>query len=74
MPNGDDSVSKPKYEFVESPDDIVISGVACRLPESANMDEFRDHLIKNEDMVTDDSRRYPAGVHSIDFYCAIYLM
>lgn len=69
MPNGDDSVSKPKYEFVESPDDIVISGVACRLPESANMDEFRDHLIKNEDMVTDDSRRYPAGIHGIPKRC-----
>ena len=61
MSNGQDAVSKPKYEFIESPDDIVISGVACRLPESDNMDEFRDHLMKNEDMVTDDSRRYPAG-------------
>lgn len=62
MPNGDDiSVLPNGSGFVEHDDDIVISGVACRLPESNNMDEFREHLLNNEDMVTDDSRRYPAG-------------
>jgi hypothetical protein len=49
------------HPFVESPDDIVIAGVSCRLPESDNMQEFRDHLMNNEDMMTEDDRRYPPG-------------
>ena len=45
----------------ECPDDVVISGVSCRLPESDNMEEFRQNLILGKDMVTDDDRRWPAG-------------
>jgi hypothetical protein len=42
-------------------DDVVISGVSCRLPESDNIEEFRQHLINKDDMVTDDERRWPQG-------------
>ncbi len=46
----------------ESPeDDVVISGISARLPESDNMAEFREHLIGGEDMVTEDDRRWPPG-------------
>ena len=46
---------------VNKPDDVVISGVSGRLPESDNIQEFRDHLMNGDDMVTDDDRRWPPG-------------
>lgn len=41
--------------------DLVISGVSCRLPESENMEEFEQHLLNGEDMVTEDDRRWQPG-------------
>ncbi|KAK3730951.1 hypothetical protein QZH41_008841, partial [Actinostola sp. cb2023] len=49
----------------ENPDDIVIAGLSCRLPESDNIDEFWCHLINNEDMVTEDGRRWKPGLHGL---------
>jgi hypothetical protein len=46
-------------------DDVVISGVSCRLPESDNIEEFRQHLINKDDMVTDDERRWPQGTEFV---------
>lgn len=43
-------------------DDVVISGISCRLPESDNIEEFRQHLINKDDMVTDDERRWSKGI------------
>lgn len=43
-------------------EEVVISGVSCRLPESENVEEFRQHLSNGEDMVTDDDRRWPQGL------------
>ena len=44
-------------------DEVVISGMSCRLPESDNVNEFRDHLMNNDDMVTEDDRRWTPGLH-----------
>ena len=41
--------------------DVVISGVSCRLPESDNMAEYRDNLMNGVDMVTGDDRRWKPG-------------
>ena len=41
--------------------DVVISGISARLPESDNMEEFRQHLMLGEDMVTEDDRRWQPG-------------
>ena len=49
----------PKWEMNE---DIVISGIAGRFPESDNLDEFAAHLYNNDDMVTADDRRWPTGM------------
>ncbi|CAC5370812.1 FASN [Mytilus coruscus] len=46
-------------------DDVVISGISCRLPESDNIEEFRQHLINKDDMVTDDERRWPKGLYGL---------
>ena len=53
-------------------DDVVISGISCRLPESDNMKEFRDHLMNGDDMVTpEDNRRWPPG-KSLEFGSNIF--
>lgn len=42
-------------------DEVVITGLSGRLPESDNIMEFRQHLIDNEDMVTENDRRWDVG-------------
>ena len=42
-------------------EDIVISGISGRFPESDSIDEFAENLYKNVDMITDESRRWPKG-------------
>ncbi|RLU17245.1 hypothetical protein DMN91_011314 [Ooceraea biroi] len=43
-------------------DDIVIAGISGRFPESSNMEEFKENLMKQMDMVNDDERRWPASM------------
>ncbi|XP_013396069.1 fatty acid synthase [Lingula anatina] len=50
---------------METRDDIVISGLSCRLPESENVQEFREHLLNGDDMVTEDDRRWEPGLHGL---------
>lgn len=38
-------------------DDVVISGISGRLPESNSIEEFKQHLFDGVDLVTDDERR-----------------
>ena len=45
----------------ETAAEVVISGIACRLPESDNIAEFRDHLMNGEDMVTENDSRFQPG-------------
>jgi len=45
-------------------EEVVISGLSGRLPESDNIAEFREHLINGDDMITDDDRRWEPGEHS----------
>ena len=55
----------PAKEDGEQRIDIVIAGVSCRLPESDNVEEFWQHLIRGEDMVTEDGRRWPPGMYGL---------
>ncbi|XP_072745100.1 fatty acid synthase-like [Anoplolepis gracilipes] len=45
--------------------EIVITGISGRLPESSNIEEFKENLMKGTDMVTEDERRWTPGVHGI---------
>lgn len=47
------------------PDDIAITGLSGRLPESSNIEEFADNLFKGVDMVNDDPRRWPKGLYDL---------
>lgn len=42
-------------------DDIVITGISARLPESSNIEEFKEQLFAGIDLITDDERRWPSG-------------
>ena len=42
--------------------EVAITGISGRLPESNNIQEFRDHLMNKEDMVTADDRRWAVGM------------
>lgn len=42
-------------------DDIVITGISGRFPESDSMDEFRDNLFNGVDMITGGDSRWPSG-------------
>ncbi|KAG5674367.1 hypothetical protein PVAND_004341 [Polypedilum vanderplanki] len=46
-------------------DDICITGFSGRLPESSNIDEFKQNLFDGVDMVNDDPRRWAAGLHDL---------
>ncbi|NEU33340.1 hypothetical protein GN156_21875, partial [bacterium LRH843] len=46
-------------------DDIVITGLSGRLPESNNIEEFKDQLFAGVDLITDDERRWPSGLHGL---------
>jgi fatty acid synthase len=46
--------------LIES-EDIVISGISGRFPESDTIDEFAQNLYNNVDMITEDDRRWPTS-------------
>uniref|UniRef100_UPI0037E9BFCC fatty acid synthase n=1 Tax=Semicossyphus pulcher TaxID=241346 RepID=UPI0037E9BFCC len=46
-------------------EEIVIAGISGRLPESDNLEEFWENLMNGVDMVTEDDRRWTAGLHGL---------
>ncbi|XP_039755412.1 fatty acid synthase [Pararge aegeria] len=46
-------------------DDIVLSGLSGRLPESDSIDEFAQQLFDGVDLVTADDRRWTPGLHGL---------
>jgi fatty acid synthase len=44
-----------------SDDDVVITGLSGRFPESNNVEEFTEQLFAGVDLITDDERRWPSG-------------
>jgi len=50
----------------DSPDDVVITGIAGRFPEADNMVELREHLINGVDMTSEDDRRWDPGKRLYD--------
>ena len=52
---------------IQGHEPVVISGISCRMPESDNMQEFRDNLMNGVDMVTEDDRRWKPGKFESQF-------
>ena len=44
---------------------VVISGISGRFPECDNIDELRDSLFANKDLITEDERRWPPGLYGL---------
>lgn len=42
-------------------EEIVISGIAGRFPESDNVNQFCENLMNKRDLITDDGRRWTLG-------------
>ncbi|CAH1398203.1 unnamed protein product [Nezara viridula] len=47
-------------------EDIVISGISGRFPESDSVQEFIENLLAGKDLVTDSERRWKTGLHPDD--------
>ena len=45
--------------------DIVISGIAGRYPCCESVDELRDSLFAQKDLVTEDDSRWPIGLYGV---------
>ncbi|XP_043200491.1 fatty acid synthase-like [Amphibalanus amphitrite] len=54
-----------RVQLASLADDVVISGISGKFPESENMQEFADNLFGGVDMVTDDGRRFTPGVFGL---------
>ncbi|XP_003464876.2 fatty acid synthase [Cavia porcellus] len=50
-------------------EEVVIAGMSGKLPESENLHEFWANLIGGVDMVTDDDRRWKAGLYGLPRRC-----
>lgn len=56
------NMEKPKrLEPVPPEEEIVISGIGGRFPDSNNMKHFQENLMNKVDLVTDDDRRWKLG-------------
>ena len=60
-------MSKITYSKIE--DQVVISGMSGRFPESDSTDEFAYNLYQNRDLITEDDRRWPTSESTVNFYC-----
>ena len=56
-----DGAGNNKEMAVKDFEEVVVSGISGRLPESDNLAEFKEHLDNCEDMVTESNRRWPPG-------------
>ena len=50
------------FIFRSCKDEIVITGLSGRLPESDSIDEFRENLMNHVDMISEDNRRWTPGM------------
>jgi fatty acid synthase, animal type len=53
------TIQQQRYE------DIVISGMSGRFPESDNIEEFADNLYNGVDMVNETEKRWPSGLYGL---------
>ena len=61
-------MSSSKKMFKTIDEDIVISGMGGRYPESDSTDQFAHNLYNGVDMITADNRRWPTGLQNYFLY------
>lgn len=50
-----------RYTTVEPGNEIVISGIAGKYPDSDNLEELKQNLFNKVDLISDDDRRWSTG-------------
>ena len=55
-------------------EDIVISGMSGRFPESDSTDEFAQNLYNGADMLKVDNRRWPTGMSNLIILASLILL
>ncbi|KAK9701587.1 Beta-ketoacyl synthase, C-terminal domain [Popillia japonica] len=53
------------HDKTQDEDVVVITGLSGRFPESNSVEEFKQQLFDGVDLVTDDERRWPSGLHGL---------
>lgn len=61
-----ESGPRARIPVIHNCDEVAITGISGRLPESGNVAEFREKLIQEIDMVTEDERRWPVGKYVLN--------
>lgn len=63
------SISVRPRQLMKIPpeEEVVISGIAGRYPESDNIEELHENLMSKKDLITDDGRRWKIGM----YYCEV---
>lgn len=51
----------PSASAASAADEVVLTGLSGRLPESGSIDEFAQQLFEGVDLVTADDRRWTPG-------------
>uniref|UniRef100_A0A915PSY3 Fatty acid synthase n=1 Tax=Setaria digitata TaxID=48799 RepID=A0A915PSY3_9BILA len=57
--------SSGETPFWRDQEEIVITGISGRFPRCENVQEFGDLLMAGEDLVTEDSLRWPPGIYEL---------
>lgn len=65
--------SSGEVPFWRDQEEIVITGISGRFPRCENVQEFGDLLLAGEDLVTEDSLRWPPGILVIITLISSYL-
>lgn len=60
-----------KLPEVPPGDEIVISGIAGRFPESDNVKQLKENLMNKRDLITGDDRRWKLGKFRCYFFLPI---
>lgn len=64
--NNATEIETKSINYKQLPDEIVISGLSGRLPESSTIQEFKANLFQGNDMVTDEpSKRWPTNSNDL---------
>lgn len=53
--------TKKSYKPPQPGEEIVISGISGRFPDSDNVEELKKNLLNKVDLISDDNRRWRLG-------------
>lgn len=61
---------KINYAITEPGEEVVITGISGRFPESRNIIELKNNLMNKVDLITDNSERWGQGNRNLTWNCS----